>query len=48
MLKAKADVRDIQQRLGHANLATTGIYLDALQSAENPYASAVVDLFGLE
>jgi len=48
MLKAKADVRDIQQRLGHANLATTSIYLDALQSAENPYASAVADLFGLE
>ncbi len=48
MLKAKADVRDIQQRLGHANLATTSIYLDSLQSAENPHAGAMADLFGLE
>jgi integrase len=31
-------VRAVQKRLGHRNLNTTQTYLDALESADNPYA----------
>lgn len=44
---AGAKVSQIQARLGHASLATTGRYLAALRSAENPHAARLVDLFGL-
>lgn len=43
-----APVSAIQARLGHASLATTGRYLAALRSAENPWAAALAKRFGLE
>lgn len=48
MEDAGAKVSDIQARLGHANLATTGRYLAALRSAENPQSQALEQLFGVE
>lgn len=47
MEDAGAKVSDIQGRLGHASLATTGRYLAALRSAENPHADQVAELLGL-
>lgn len=47
MLTAGGTVRDVQERLGHADSATTERYLQALQSADNPYADALADLFGV-
>lgn len=47
MEDAGAKVSDIQGRLGHSSLATTGRYLAALRSSENPHAEAVADLLGL-
>ena len=38
---------DIQARLGHSNLATTGRYLAALRAAENPQSEALETLFGV-
>ena len=40
-----AKVSEIQARLGHSSLATTGRYLAALNKAENPYAERLADLF---
>jgi len=48
MEDAGAKVSDIQQRLGHGSLATTGRYLAALRGAENEHAGAVAGLLGLE
>ncbi len=42
-----AKVSDIQGRLGHSSLATTGRYLQALRAAENPQAVALAALLGL-
>lgn len=42
-----AKLSEIQQRLGHSNAATTGIYLSALMSNENPHADALAALLGL-
>jgi site-specific recombinase XerD len=47
MEDAGAKVSDIQGRLGHASLATTGRYLAALRSSENPHADQVAELLGL-
>lgn len=47
MLTAGGAVRDVQERLGHSNSATTERYLQALLSADNPYADALADLFGV-
>jgi len=47
MEDAGAKVSDIQGRLGHASLATTGRYLAALRSSENPHAEQVAELLGL-
>ncbi|HEU4322105.1 MAG TPA: tyrosine-type recombinase/integrase [Roseiflexaceae bacterium] len=44
---AGAKVSDIQAKLGHSSLATTGRYLAALSSAENPQAEDLAALFGL-
>jgi integrase len=42
-----AKVSEIQAKLGHSSLATTGRYLAALSSAENPYAEDLAARFGL-
>ena len=47
MVEKGAKVTDVQQRLGHANAATTGIYLQKLASADNPLADDLADLFGI-
>ena len=41
-----AKVSDIQARLGHESLDTTGRYLAALRAADNVHADALADLFG--
>ena len=45
---AGAKVSEIQARLGHESLATTGRYLAALRADENPHADALAALFGLD
>ena len=47
MEKAGAKVSDIQSRLGHSSLATTGRYLAALRAAENEHGEALERMFGL-
>lgn len=47
MEQAGAKVSDIQARLGHTNIATTGRYLQSLKSDENPHADELARLFGL-
>ncbi len=47
MEDAGAKISDIQARLGHESLATTGRYLAALKQAENPHADKLASLFGL-
>jgi len=42
-----AKVSDIQARLGHESLATTGRYLAVLGQAENKHADAISKAFGL-
>lgn len=48
MEQAGAKVSDIQARLGHSSLATTGRYLAALKRAENDQADAIAAMFGLD
>jgi integrase len=48
MESAGAKVSDIQARLGHARLATTGQYLAALRAAENPHGEALETIFGVQ
>lgn len=43
-----AKVSEIQARLGHESLATTGRYLAALKQSENQYADKLASKFGLE
>lgn len=43
-----APVDTIQTRLGHEDRTTTDIYLANLKKAQNPYAGALADCFGLE
>jgi site-specific recombinase XerD len=43
-----AKLSDIQARLGHNSLATTGIYVAALRRDENPNAEALAALFGFD
>lgn len=47
MEEAGAKVSEIQAALGHSSLATTGAYLHALKSDENPYADKLAALYGL-
>ena len=47
MEKAGAPISEIQSRLGHESAATTSVYLKQLHAAENPYAEALDDLFGI-
>jgi site-specific recombinase XerD len=48
MLKSGATILDIMHRLGHANIATTSIYLKSLASAENTFASKVLNEMGID
>jgi integrase len=48
MEKSGAKVTDIQARLGHSNVATTGRYLQRLNSAENKHVSQLLDYLGVE
>jgi integrase len=48
MEDAGAKVSDIQSRLGHESLATTGRYLAALHRAENPHADDLAARLGIE
>ena len=43
-----AKVSDIQARLGHESLATTGRYLATLKRAENEHADNLAKLFGID
>ncbi len=43
-----AKASEIQARLGHSSLQTTGLYLTALNSAENAHGDDLVLLFGLK
>jgi integrase len=48
MEDAGAKVSDIQARLGHSSLSTTGAYLNALRTAENAQGDALAGLLGLD
>jgi integrase len=48
MEDAGAKVSEIQSRLGHRSLATTGRYLAALRRSENIYADELARRFGLD
>lgn len=48
MEKTGASMTDIQGRLGHSNVATTGRYLQRLRSSVNEHASALLDSLGIE
>lgn len=41
-----APISEIQARLGHESLATTGVYLQTLESAKNPYGDWLVQRLG--
>jgi integrase len=47
MEESGAKVSEIQSRLGHESLATTGRYLAQLKRAENSHADKLADLFGI-
>jgi integrase len=47
MEKAGAAVSEIQARLGHESLQTTGRYLASLRRAENSHADKLDELFGI-
>lgn len=47
MLKSGATLQEIMQRLGHSNIATTSRYLNSLASADNSFASQVLDEMGI-
>lgn len=48
MEQTGAPVSEIQQRLGHSNLATTSRYLQSLKRAQNQYGGALASLLGIE
>lgn len=48
MDKSGASTTDIQERLGHSSVATTGKYLKQLKSDENKHASKLLDFLGIE
>jgi site-specific recombinase XerD len=47
MLKSGATITEIMHRLGHNNIATTSRYLHSLLSAENAFASKLLDEMGI-
>lgn len=48
MIKAGATLPELQDRLGHSSLHTTGIYAKVFTGAKNPRAKKLVALFGIE
>jgi len=48
MIRAGATLPELQARLGHESLATTGIYAKALGSDENPHADKIAAMLGIE
>ncbi len=48
MQEVGAPVNVIQKRLGHASLATTGRYMEALSKDENPYAEQLAAHYGIK
>jgi len=48
MMKAGATLPEIQARLGHESLATTGIYTCVFSSDENPHTQKIAGLLGIE
>jgi site-specific recombinase XerD len=48
MIQAGATLNEIQARLGHESLATTGRYARVLTSAENPHADKIATMLGIE
>ncbi len=47
MEQAGAKPSEIQRKLGHSSLATTGIYLSQLSQAENEHADTLAELLGI-
>jgi integrase/recombinase XerC len=47
MEQAGADISEIQRRLMHSSLQTTGIYLQALRDDENKHADDLATMFGM-
>jgi site-specific recombinase XerD len=43
-----AKLSEIQRRLGHKNIATTSLYLQALGREDNPFAEEIEHLLGVE
>jgi integrase len=47
MLDEGAPLPLIKKKLGHSSLATTGIYAESLEAAENPYAEKIARRAGI-
>jgi integrase len=48
MRRAGATLPELQARLGHESLATTGMYAKALSSDEKPHADKIAAVLGIE
>jgi integrase len=48
MIKAGATLPELQDRLGHSSLYTTGIYAKVFTGAKNPHAKKLAAMFGIE
>jgi len=48
MIQAGATLPELQDRLGHASLYTTGIYAKVFTGAQNPHAKKLTSMFGIE
>lgn len=48
MIEAGATLPELQDRLGHASLATTGLYAKVFTGARNPHGEKLAQLFGVE
>jgi integrase len=48
MIKAGATLPELQDRLGHSSLHTTGIYAKVFTGAKNPHAKKLAAMFGIE
>ena len=48
MIQAGATLPELQDRLGHESLATTGIYAKVFTGAKNPHGDELARLFGVE